>query len=195
MNKTAKGALAAGTAAVLLMGGAGSLAYWQSEVKDGAGTVNSGRLSLEQDGAGSWTHNGVAVANPVDVVAVPGDVFVFSGATYVVEAEGDDLAAELSVTPGTATGTLAGVLDVDAVFTLGPDAFTGPATLDEGNDGNVVGVTITVDFPFGSVADNNSQSSTLDLTEYVVTLIQSDAFPTPSPAPAPTTPSPTTPPV
>ena len=43
MNRTTKGAIAAGAAAVLLLGGAGSLAYW-SDCQDAAGgTINSAR--------------------------------------------------------------------------------------------------------------------------------------------------------
>lgn len=177
MNKTAKGALAAGTAAVLLMGGAGTLAYWTDSVEGGAGTVNSGELTITPGAAGAWTHNGTAVDNPQAVDAVPGDTFVYSGATYTIGADGEDLSASLTVNAAglSTTGTFpAGAVTVDSDFTLEGSPLASSATITENNEADVVGVTITVDFPFGTEADNNSQLKTVDLTEYVVTLTQTD---------------------
>ena len=46
MNRSTKGAIAAGAAAVLLMGGAGSLAFWTADGDVDGGTVTAGTLSL-----------------------------------------------------------------------------------------------------------------------------------------------------
>ena len=46
MNKASKGALAALAAGVLLLGGAGSLAFWTDTAEVAGGAINSGELSL-----------------------------------------------------------------------------------------------------------------------------------------------------
>lgn len=182
MNKTAKGALAAGTAAVLLMGGAGSLAYWQDGVTDGAGQVNAGAMTLVGD-PGVWELNGVAVANPQAVVAVPGDEFVYTG-SYVVTATGDNLEADLDITDGLVTGDLAATATVTSSFTLGTKTLGAENEITSADNGKTLTVGITIDFPFGATADNTSQGQTLNLTDYVVTLKQADASPTPTAPPA-----------
>lgn len=175
MNKTAKGALAAGTAAVLLMGGAGSLAYWSDTESGGAGAVTSGKLTLDVKDAGFWTHNGDRVANPQAVTAVPGDVFNYEG-SYVIGADGNALAATLAVSNGTVTnGFPEGAITVTPTFTFDGNAVTGPVDIDGTNDGGVLQAEITIDLPFGDVVNNDSQLKTLDLTDYVVTLTQTDA--------------------
>ena len=46
MNKSTKGALAASSAAVLLLGGAGSLAFWSDSQDVGSANITSGELDL-----------------------------------------------------------------------------------------------------------------------------------------------------
>ena len=53
MNKTVKGAFAAGTAAFLLVGGAGSLAYWNDTANVAGSTINSGTLTLDSSSCGT----------------------------------------------------------------------------------------------------------------------------------------------
>lgn len=174
MRKTTKGALAAGTAVVLLTGGAGTLAYWSDSTDGGSGTINSGKLTLDGSAEnGAWTHNGQSVADPQAVVAVPGDTFAYAG-SYTIEATGTDLRARLDVTEGTATGGLVNVLAVTPEFQIDGVELAAPQVITSGDAGNVVSVAIEIDFPFGSTADNTSQGQALDLTDYQVTLTQTD---------------------
>ncbi len=46
MNRSTKGAIAAAAAAVLLLGGAGSLAYWSADGEVGGDTITSGSFTL-----------------------------------------------------------------------------------------------------------------------------------------------------
>ena len=46
MKKSTKGALAASSAAVLLLGGAGSLAFWSDSQDVGSANITSGELTL-----------------------------------------------------------------------------------------------------------------------------------------------------
>ena len=61
MKKSTKGAVAVAAAAVLLTGGAGTLAYWSDSVDLPGGSISSGSLSLGTPDCGSgWTLDGGA---------------------------------------------------------------------------------------------------------------------------------------
>ena len=91
-------AIAAGTA--LLLGGAGTLAYWSTSQSLTAGTVTSGDLDLTL-GTGVWTLDGVltsptVVADPSTVRIVPGDMLTLEQ-PVTVTLVGDKLEADLTV--------------------------------------------------------------------------------------------------
>ena len=91
-------AIAAGTA--LLLGGAGTLAYWSTSQSLTAGTVTSGDLDLTL-GTGVWTLDGVltsptVVADPSTVRIVPGDMLTLEQ-PVTVTLVGDNLEADLTV--------------------------------------------------------------------------------------------------
>ncbi|MGA8845349.1 MAG: alternate-type signal peptide domain-containing protein [Nocardioides sp.] len=197
MNKTAKGSLAAGAAAVLLLGGAGSLAYWSDSAVVDGGQVNSGFLTLDavpviaaaegvtqQDCtvikyAAGTTDAGDTVNN-----FVPGDV-VSTECTFVIGAEGDNLAATPTI-PATVEITGAGasfVAEVAATYELGTPraAYTGSTPITEDNDGDELVATITVTFPYGTDQDgspiengNDTQNVNAILDDLTVTLTQDD---------------------
>ena len=75
MNKTTKGSLAAGAAAVLLLGGAGSLAYWTDAASIDGGSITSGTLTLDAGTCAGWTYSdGAAGAGKTVELFVPGDL-------------------------------------------------------------------------------------------------------------------------
>lgn len=181
MKKSTKGALAAGAAAVLLLGGAGSLAYWtDSEPIDG-GSVSSGELALEtSDCDESWVYaEGNASAGTTVTTIVPGDA-ITKECTFGITAAGDNLQATLT-TPTTVTfdetpdaTTLEAT--VGAAYEIEDAAV--PATITEDNDGDTVTATITVTFPFGDETTenaNDTQNLLIELDEITVTLTQTDA--------------------
>ncbi|NKU44191.1 alternate-type signal peptide domain-containing protein [Rhodococcus hoagii] len=53
MNKKTKGAIAAGAAAALLAGGAGSFALWSDSETLNGGTITAGTLTLTAQGSPS----------------------------------------------------------------------------------------------------------------------------------------------
>lgn len=173
MNKSTKGAIAAGAAAVLLLGGAGSLAYWNADGNLAGGSITAGELKLTAANTGSWTLNGSAVTDIAAVRVVPGDELVYTG-TWTIVATGDNLQADLTTTAPTASGGLASSITTDATFEVDDASVT---TITDDNDGDLVSATIEVDFPFGSAADNGSQGQTLNLTSAGVVLTQTDATP------------------
>ncbi len=104
MNKSTKGALAATCGAILLLGGAGSLAYWTDTEIVGGGAINGGTMTLGTDatntGCGAWQLDS-AEAAPLTYTAgdplVPGDVLT-RACSYTVTASGNHLRATVGVT-------------------------------------------------------------------------------------------------
>lgn len=159
MDKTTKGALAAGAGAVLLLGGGGTLAFWTSTQEVGAQTISSGKLSITAPTCGSgWTlDSGEAVAggafDPASDALVPGDV-ITETCTTVFTAVGSHLRATLAATPGTNTGLFSGTTPMLtlalAPLESSPDGATWTAVpgtgLTEADNGDTVRLKLTVTF-------------------------------------------------
>jgi alternate signal-mediated exported protein len=177
MKKATKGAIAAGAAGALLLGGAGSLAFWSDSQTVTGGTITAGELGLTALDAGTWKLNGTTTLTPAQVAAlrvVPGDSVVFTG-SYDVRAQGDNLQATVTATGGAITGPLAAKLTTPTVVTtLDGQALT---SITETNHGNDIVVTATFTFPFGTASDNTSQNLTANLSDVVIALAQTDATP------------------
>lgn len=176
MNKLAKGALATGLGTALLLGGGATLALWNDSANVGASQdINTGVLTLDTAG-GSWS------ASPE--LWVPGDSFSYTTDVSIV-AQGDNLSSELSIDPMSLTGTPAllaaldttmtvdnvagGSLDPvagrDNVFEVSPTVATSGAPV-------TATVTITVDFPAGSVSDLVAQGAEAHLEDLGLLLNQ-----------------------
>ena len=181
MNKTIKGAFAAGTAAALLLGGASTLAYWNDSTTVGGATFTAGDLKLDSTNCTSagWTvTNSVTQTTAVAFVPgtdkiVPGDVLKKT-CTVSIVAVGKNLKADLGVTGGaTASSTMASsAFSVTGDFKQGGAALS---TITSANDGQTVDAVITVTFPRGTTVDNASKLKTINLADYTVTATQSAA--------------------
>lgn len=175
MKNTLKALVASSAAAFLLIGGAGTLAYWETSDSAGAGDLTAGSLTLTDGTSTGWTLNGVAVADPSAVRVVPGDELAWTG-SFVIEATGENLEGDLTVTGADEGGTLAPYVTTTAVdWTVG--SRDGATTITSADDGAELEAAVTVDFPFGTSVDNASQGKVLDLTDVAVTLTQTDATP------------------
>lgn len=163
MNSFVKGGIAAAAGLALLLGGAGSLAYWSDTESLSAGTINSGTLTLASAADGAWDET---ITN-----IVPGDVITYTE-TFNIEAVGDNLEAELSTNIADLTVGITGV-DVDETFALlnsDSDAVTavgGVYTL--APDTYTLTVEIVVTFPW---AELGGMGESLDLSGIQVTLTQ-----------------------
>ena len=185
MNKSTKGALAAGAAGVLLLGGAGSLAYWNATGDADGGAITSGTLTLT-DGTcdPAWSYAaGSAVGDPVSLV-VPGDS-VTKTCTFTVGATGDHLSATLSA-PSTLTYTTTGntgaSLSLTAAATYKVDGVA-TTTVTSANDGDTITADFVVTFPYGdatAVNINDTQHLTATLDAMTVTLTQDQTAANPS---------------
>lgn len=166
MNKFAKGSLAAGAGLVLLLGGAGTLAYWNSEIDLAGGEVSNGSLELTADTT--------ALGKAGPVALVPGDVQTFSTELTLL-AEGDNIQGTVELADetiryfdaeGVETPALADNYDVEIALAETPAegisaeegtiVFTqaGKYTLD---------VDVTVSLPYGTAVDNSTQGASIDL--------------------------------
>ncbi len=178
MNKSTKGAFAAGTAAVLLLGGAGSLAYWNDTASVPGGSINSGNLALNSS---SCTTAGWKVTNPAGSVTpvafdpatqkiVPGDTLTKT-CTVVVDAVGTNLKASLAATGGAnnASTMAAGAYTVGGSFKIGTTAIS---TITSADANKTIDAVITVAFPFGTAVDNDSKLKTIAFNAFTITATQ-----------------------
>lgn len=173
MKNSFKAVLATSAAAFLLVGGAGTLAYWESSDTAAAADITAGTLKLTDPKVGGWKLNGETVADPAAVRVVPGDELDWSG-SFVIQASGDNLEGTLTVTGGNeGEGGLSPHVETTTSWTLDGATHTGPVTA--AHDGDVIAVTIDITFPFGEAVDNTSQALALDLTDISVNLKQTEA--------------------
>ena len=167
MKKTTKGALAAGAAAVLLAGGAGTYAAWTaSTVAASDATVSTGHLTVTQDGAGSWswaTPGVTGAFDPASMTLAPGDSVTFSG-NYTLGIVGTNLTATLEATNG-ASGTLPAGL----TWTADPSTATTLTGLNESNDGDTVTVGGTLSFDSEATG---TMDAPVNISDIAVTLKQ-----------------------
>lgn len=176
MKKTTKGALAAGAAAVLLLGGAGTLAYWNADTEIDGGQISSGQLLLSDADCGDgWTLDAGEDAPgtefvPGTTLIVPGDV-ITKTCTFDITATGDHLRATLEPSDAafsSAANALSDDLTIGATYTIGGVA--APAEITEDNDGNTVTAVVSVTFDSGS--DNLSQDLAATLDTITITATQ-----------------------
>jgi len=162
MKKSTKGAVACGAAALILAGGAGSMAAWTaSSPSTGGGTASSGHLTVTATSAPAWTWSagGTGAFNPSSDTLSPGDAVHLTG-TYTLGIKGTNLKATAAVTNAGASGLPAGL-------TFTPDAIGGTLTnLTQANDGQTVtaGGVLSFDSSATSSMDTSVNVSGLSLT-------------------------------
>lgn len=181
MRKSTKGAVAAAAAGALLLGGAGSLAYWTGEQDVPGGTFTSGYLAINDVDCATagWTLEGAAYTTQL---LVPGDELTKT-CSFTIDGVGDHMTVSLDTATPTWSGTngLIDDLSVDATFagsvTPGPLADPATVTKDE-----TITATITVTFDGGDgdgdatdvTNDSNSPTDGLDaiLADVTITATQ-----------------------
>lgn len=185
MNKPTKAALAAGGAAVLLVGGAGTLAFWTAQDSVDGGSITAGSLTLTaNDDCTPWEYAADHASAGTPVTAfVPGDT-VTSTCTFTIGGSGDNLEATLAVpeavdiTPDDADSSFAAT--VTPIYQLDGVALPSAPVITEENDGETLSVTFDVEIPFGdadTVNTNDTQAITATLDTLTVTLAQTNPNP------------------
>ncbi|GGL00895.1 hypothetical protein GCM10007382_21060 [Salinibacterium xinjiangense] len=200
MNKLVKGAVATAAGVALLMGGAGTFAYWNDSVGITGGTITAGNLVVTDatPTSGVWTvlKNGVGTAttitNIATFVASPGDKFTYTK-SVTITATGDNLTATLALGAGsiTAAGTVptaastalaayltktAGITAIGTGVTAG--AVAGTYIITPGTAGvtaRTVVVSVVIEFPKNALAttvENTTKLGSVTLSGLNVTLDQ-----------------------
>jgi len=194
MNKLTKGVIATTAGIVLLMGGAGTFAYWNDSVGITGGNIVAGNLQVVDATPtdGVWTVSKDGTGTPVVVptiasfVASPGDKFVYTK-TVKITATGNNLSATLALAPGsivaasstTANNALAAYLTKTAALSVTGAGVTGtgPFTITPGATGvsaRDVTVTVTINFPkdLAAATENATKLGSVNLTGLSVSLNQ-----------------------
>lgn len=188
MNKATKGAIAAGAASLILLGGAGSYALWTDSASTPAGTVTAGVLDIEPIANSSeWRDISAgtpgtvitpAITNPATAgyfLMVPGDVLEYT-ASFTIKATGNNLSATVNAVPGSITygGTLtAAQAPVTTTATIGGVPVNGNVITSSAVDKTVV-VKSTVTFD-RNTANQVGQSGTVNLAGFQIGVQQTRA--------------------
>jgi spore coat-associated protein N len=173
MNKATKGAIAAGAAGILLLGGAGTFAVWSDSNTIDPADISTGVLTLVVE-EGTWDDATVGstgdIANIADFEIVPGDTITYT-TVVTVNAEGDNLSGTLTVDDSelAATSTdpdTANYIEVsmtnDAAANLDLDVNeTGVITFAEAGT-YVINVVVTVEFDSATI-NQTGQHLAVDL--------------------------------
>jgi alternate signal-mediated exported protein len=166
MNKLVKGSIAGAAGIALLLGGAGTFALWNANAEVAAGSIQAGTLTLKSNDDGGWTN---------DIVAwVPVDRDTYTE-TFVINAVGDHIAAELSAElnlPANAFGVTADPTFVVTPIGSAPAASLSGGVYTLGNGSYNVTLSLAVDFDEGLAGDNTSKGATVALGTVDVLLEQ-----------------------
>lgn len=168
MKKNTKGAIAAGAAALLLAGGAGTYAAWSDSESLAGGTVTSGHLRITETGAGTWTWADDSAFNPATDRIVPGDVVEYT-ASYKLEVSGKNLVA--SLTPALGGVGVTGLGEYLTVASASDTTGIDLSNITVANNNATVAVTTTITFD-ADTADQDGMDATATLAGSTITLEQ-----------------------
>lgn len=168
MNKLIKGSIAGAAGIALLLGGAGTLAVWNSSTTlDSAGAITAGTLEITGTNGGGWDQN-------LDLI-VPGDTLTYSE-TLTLSATGDNL--EFAVSDNVASLVSASTFsnaDVTSTVTVKLDGATvtpnASGNYDAAAGAYTIDVSIVVDFP-ETTTGTTDQGAVLNLAAAAVTVTQ-----------------------
>ncbi len=189
MNKILKGAIAGAAGVALLLGGAGTFAYWNASSSIApAGPIVAGNLAIADPGtAGVWTTASGTVVSLSTFKAVPGDVLTFTKTMSII-ATGNNLVATLALGPASVTGVTAAAADVALASYLTKTAAltatgtgivsngAGGYTITAGTAGVSQNVTVAATFTFpkdaAAAAENNTKLGQVNLSNLSLALTQ-----------------------
>ncbi len=177
MNKTTKGTIAVAAAIALLMGGAGSLAYWQDSASVDRAAVTTGQLDVDIATGCTWTVKGkdAAAASPIANIAtfrmVPGDT-VTCNVNFTTVATGDNLKADASIVWGD-RGTLPAGMTEKVSGTYNSVAITGN-TFAVAQGSKQGSLSFSLEWPFGAAGEQTAatMNKSIALSASTVTVAQ-----------------------
>lgn len=188
MKTALKAALAATAGGGLLLGGAGSLAYWTDDEELQPETdLVSGTLDLGAPTCGDWLLDDASTFTPATDRIVPGDSLTRT-CQFLITGVGDHLEAALSADLATAQDSaLEDELTVSAAYEIDTDATdddtnetsvdpeAGPVAFTDADNGSYLRATVSVAFAFGTEDNDSNGGVTATLDDIVVTATQTDS--------------------
>lgn len=186
MRRLTKAALATGGAAVLLLGGAGTVAYWTAQGTATGTALTSGDMSVTDGTCDAWQYTTADGGGPATLI-VPGDS-VQTTCTITVTGKGDHLGVTATLSGTTAfaeSNPLATALtptlttsSVEVDGTAVPTDPTQGVSIATGGSHTITAV-VTADFPYGSATTpgNNTQDLTATLDNVVLAVVQTHTLP------------------
>lgn len=174
-NRMVKGAVALGFAALLLLGGAGSLAFWTATGTVSGGAIDTGSLALTTPAcAGGWTLDsagGGGAYIPGTTLLVPGDV-ISETCTTTLTATGAHMRGTITANTPNVTGAAAGTFTVSVGNIADTTTGTNLTTFTNTNNGDTLAVQVQVTFVDPGTADNSTQNLTAVLSDVTLTATQ-----------------------
>jgi alternate signal-mediated exported protein len=182
MNRKAKASLAVGAAAILLLGGAGTFAFWQDQTQSGGGTITSGTLALSEctptSGSG-WRD--VTGGQSVDLDLsefriVPGDTLEYS-CTSTVTASGTNLSATLAADTSEMFSELSDpvlrerLIDTSLTATTSSGKTLPNAQVTDQDDGETITIAARLTFD-PATTGTIAQGTSVTLNNVLITLTQ-----------------------
>ena len=164
MKKSMKGTIAIAAGIALLLGGGGSLAYWQGTASTDSATIQTGELSVALTSGATWqVKRGSTTTDITSSLAsfkmVPGDQVIYT-VPFQTKANGTNLTASGTVNwggyasvPAHLTSTAAGTYNSAAISGTSFTVASGTA------NGHLV---FTLTWPFGANATNDTAAATMN---------------------------------
>lgn len=177
MKSSTKGVLALGAASALLLGGAGTLAYWTDDATVDAGVITAGSIELTALACEGFVYADETAATLI----VPGDV-VTNDCDATLVLEGDNIGATLAIDPTTLPAENALAEELTAEVTLLDEDGAEVAAV-EGAGTYTVTAQIEIEFGYGGPvtdppqagADNDSQDGSVDLDALELVAVQTNS--------------------
>ncbi|MDR0483562.1 MAG: alternate-type signal peptide domain-containing protein [Cellulomonadaceae bacterium] len=178
MKRITKAAIATGGAAVLLLGGAGTLAYWTANGSGQVGALMSGDMSVTSTCSDTWAYTDASFAplTPAESVEqgiVPGD-YVQTTCTVTITGQGDHLKVQALVDAtaltAAANGKVTGLTATTGTPTLttanGATLGTDNQTIDMSTATDAVTLTVplNITYPYGTVPTDGETAPDAQVT-------------------------------
>lgn len=164
MKKSMKGTIAIAAGIALLLGGGGSLAYWQGSAQTSTATIQTGELNVALTSGATWqVKRGSTTTDITSTLAsfkmVPGDTIVYT-VPFQTKANGTNLTADATIAwggfaavPAHLTPAVAGTYKGATISGTSFDVASGTV------NGQLV---FTLTWPFGSNASADTAAATMN---------------------------------
>ncbi|MCW3493466.1 alternate-type signal peptide domain-containing protein [Microbacterium sp. SSM24] len=164
MKKSMKGTIAIAAGIALLLGGGGSMAYWQGTASTSSAVVQTGELGITVGSNPTWQVKRGTTTTPIANIStfkmVPGDQVIYT-VPFQTVAAGTNLTASGSIAWGGFSSVPAHLTAATTGSTYNSVAISGTTfTVAQGTANGSLVFTLT--WPFGANATNDTAAATMN---------------------------------